>query len=181
MDIYKERFTSLQHEILRFLFVNPTKAFNQRQLALNLQVSPTAISKSLEHLKKESLITAEKEKEGKRIAIKLNRDNESTFYLKRIENLRGIYESGLLSFLSEKFPLSTIILFGSYSLGEDIERSDIDIAIIGKEKPLELDEYEKTLKREINIQFYSSLKNIETHLKNNIINGITLKGGVNLT
>ena len=181
MDIYKEKFTSLQKEILRFLFTRPEKSFNQRRLAKNIKVSPTAVSKSLELLKKENLITAEKDKDSKRIAIKLNRDNKDIFYLKRVENLKFIYESRLLNFLSEEFPLSTIILFGSYSLGEDISRSDIDIAIIGyKEKRLELENFERLLERKISLHFYSNLKKIETNLKSNILNGITLKGGIKL-
>lgn len=181
MDIYKEKFTSLQRGILRFLFIKPEKSFNQRQLARNLKVSATAIAKSLSGLKNENLITAEKDKENKRITIKLNRENKAIFYLKRIENLRLIHESGLLNFLSEKFPFSTIILFGSYSLGEDISTSDIDIAIIGaKEKELNLENFEKLLERKISLNFYPSLKGIETNLKSNILNGITLKGGIDL-
>lgn len=179
MDIYKEKFTSLQRSILKFLFINPEKSFNQRQLAGNLRVSPTAISNAVEKLRKENLIFVKKERG--RLLIKLNRNNKDVFFLKRIENLGLIYESGLLSFLSENFALATIILFGSYSLGEDISNSDIDIAIIGaKEKEANVERYEKLLERKISLHFYPNLKGIETNLKSNILNGITLKGGVNL-
>ncbi len=51
--------------------------------------------------------------------------------LKRVENLKMIYESGIVEELSERFLGGVIILFVSYSYGEDIVRSDIDIAVIG--------------------------------------------------
>src|SRR3989344_5080391 len=83
--------------------------------------------------------------------------------------------------LEEKFPGTTIILFGSYARGEDIHSSDIDIAIIGgKDKFLNLEPLENLLKRKININFYSSWKDIHKHLKNNILNGIILTGSVEL-
>ena len=181
MDIYKEKFTSLQREILRFLFVKSGESFNKRQVALALDVSPTAIGKSLSLLKKESLINLTKKQGDNRLIIALNKDNPLVFNLKRTENLKMLYESGLVSFLSDGFGLTTIILFGSYSLWEDISSSDIDIAIIGaKEKNLSLSKYEELLERKIVLNFYPSFSFIENNLKSNILNGITLKGGVNL-
>ena len=47
MDIYKLKFTKLQQEILRFLFLHTGKKVNQKNIADNLKVSPTAISKSI--------------------------------------------------------------------------------------------------------------------------------------
>lgn len=181
MDIYKEKFTSLQREILRFLFVKSGKSFNQRQIALALNVSPTAVGKAIPLLKKEKLISLTKEEGDNRNIVNLNKENPFVFYLKRTENLKMLYESGLVSFLSENFGLTTIILFGSYSLGEDIESSDIDIAIIGsKEKKLDLKKFEEILQRKIILNFYNNLKEIESNLKSNILNGITLRGGINL-
>jgi predicted nucleotidyltransferase len=181
MDIYKEKFTSLQREILRFLFIKSGKSFNQRQIALALGVSPTAISNSLSLLEKDGLIKLNKKEGDNRLSIELNKDNAKVFQLKRIENLKILYESGLVDFLSETFSLTTIILFGSYAQGEDITTSDIDIAIIGsKQKNINLEKYGRILERDIIVNFYDNLKNIETNLKSNILNGITLKGGVNL-
>ena len=45
---------------------------------------------------------------------------------------------------------------------------------------LELEKYEKILNRRININFYDSWKKIHENLKNNILNGIILHGGVEL-
>jgi len=98
-----------------------------------------------------------------------------------------IYESGLVGFLQEGFPGCAIILFGSYSRGDDIlnvnegHKSDIDVAIIGtKGKETELTKFEELLERIITINFYLSFKEIHKHLKDSILSGILLSGSVDL-
>ncbi len=181
VKIYKLRFTSLQQEILRFLFVNAGRVFNAYQLAKALGVSQPAVSKALPLLEKEGLIKLSKDRASGRWSIELNRDNPKTIGLKRADNLRQLYESGFIEFMYNALPGATVILFGSYALGEDVKESDIDIAVIGmKEKNLELKKFEKLLERKIVINYYRSLKEIQEHLRNNIINGITLKGVIEL-
>ncbi len=181
MDIYKVKFTKLQQEILRFFFIKSGISFNERGVARHLKVSPTAVSNSLVRLEKEELLKVEKDRESKRLSISLNKGNPKGFALKRIENLKLIYESGLADFLSEQFPEATIILFGSYAFGEDAASSDIDIAIIGsKEKTIDALKYAKMLERDINFNFYRNFKSIQKNLLSNIVNGITLAGGVQL-
>lgn len=181
MDIYKVKFTKLQQEILRLLFIKSGMSFNERGVARHLKVSPTAVSNSLIRLEKEELVKVEKDRESKRLSISLNKSDPKVFALKRIENLKLIYESGLANFLSECFPEATIIIFGSYAFGEDTTSSDIDIAVIGsKEKTIDVSKYAKMLERTININFYENFKSIQKNLLSNIVNGITLAGGVQL-
>ncbi len=181
MDRYKLKFTILQHEILRFLFVKSGASFTERALARQLKVSPTAVSNSLPALEKEGLIKVTKDKESGRLSIRLNKENPKAFFLKRVENLRAVYESGISEYLSERFPGSTIILFGSYSFGEDTADSDIDIAVIGaKRKDVDTEKFEKLLERHISLNFYNSLNEINKNLKENILNGIVLSGGIKL-
>lgn len=181
MDIYKENFTRLEREILRYLFVNAGKKLNQRAIALALKVSPTAVANSIKKLENTDLIKVKKEKASQTFEISVNFENDKTFFLKRIENLRMIYDSGLAEFLFNEFPGITIILFGSYSFGEDNYSSDIDIAVIGtKQKDINLSSFEKILNKKIILQFYSSFDKIHKNLKESILNGIILKGSVRL-
>ncbi len=182
---YKLKLTRLQEEILRLLFIKAGTSLNARRIALLLYVSQPAVSKALPLLEKEELITVSKDKDSKRLSIELKRDNHEVIWLKRADNLKQIYESGLSQWLYDNLPSATVILFGSYALGEDTLDSDIDLAIIGKEKALNLDEFEKILERKININYYKGLKEKDTFLLNkfllnNILNGITLKGTVEL-
>ena len=181
INIYKLRLTNLQQEILRLLFVKAGISLNQRQLANYLQVTQPAVMKALPNLEKQGLIKKQQDKETKRWAIELNRSNYKVMQLKRVDNLKLIYESGLADFLEREFAGATIILFGSYSRGEDIANSDIDFAVIGrKDKLINLTNYETILERKININFYESFKTIHKHLKENLCSGIIIIGGVEL-
>ena len=181
VNIYELKLTNLQQGILRLLFVKAGNPLNQRQISKILEVTQPAVMKALPALEKENLIKIQQDKETKRWSIELNRDHHKVMQLKRADNLKQVYESGLTDFLEKEFAGATIILFGSYSRGEDILNSDIDIAVIGrKDKLIDATDYEKLLERTININFYESFKKIHKHLKENICNGIILVGGVEL-
>ena len=174
MDICKIRFTRLQSSILRLLCIKAGSKMHQRSIAKTLNVSPTAVSKALQNLayiKIEKALTKE---------VELNRDDPEAVHYKRTENLRMIYESGLAEYLTERNPGAAIILFGSYSYGEDTTKSDIDIAILGKKKKIDTTSFEKTLQRPINIQFYEDFRNINKNLKTSVINGVILNGIVEI-
>lgn len=169
--------TDTKERILKILFETPNKEYYLRELSRIIKISPNAVSTGLKELEKENLALMEKKVTLK---IRANQENQKFKQLKRINNLNNIYSSGIIDYLGEKFPLSTIILFGSYSKGEDTERSDIDFAILDtKEKALELEKYEKSLNRRVNIEFIN-IRNITKELRNSIINGISLKGNIEL-
>ncbi len=181
VNTFKPKLTLLQEKILRYLFINTGKSFTARALSIALQVSPPAISKALPGLEKENFIQVSKDKESKRLSIELNRENILLMGMKRADNLKQIYESGLYEFLFNEFPGCTIIVFGSYSRGDDIFNSDIDLAVIdSSEKKVNLEKFEKILGKEIRINFYLSFKEIHKELRTNIYNGIILVGGVEL-
>lgn len=181
VNLYKLELTNLQQRILRLLFIKAGMSLNQRGIARILGVSQPAVMKALPKLEKEDLIKVKQDKESKRWSIELNRENHKVMQLKRVDNLRQIYESGLFDFLEKEFAGATIILFGSYSIGEDTDNSDIDIAVVGrKEKDIDLIKFDKMLERVININYYTSFKNINKNLKENLFNGIVLAGVVEL-
>ncbi len=181
INIYKLKLTVLQQEILRFLFVKAGRSFNARNIAVSLGVSQPAVSKALPLLAKEGFIKMQKDKESKRLSIELDRDDADVIGVKRADNLRQIYECGLYRLLYNAFAGATVILFGSYAFGEDTRESDIDIAVIGAEKKaLGLEKYEKLLERDIVLNHYPSFKSIDKNLLGSILNGIVLKGSVEL-
>ena len=179
MDMYKLKFTNLEQEIFSLLCIRAGEKLSQREIAKLLNVSPTAVAKPIKQLQEKDLAKIEKTKTINFVSF--NRDEQKAIELKRAENLKNAYVSGLSDYLEEQLAGSTVILFGSYSRGEDTNASDIDIAVIGrKDKMLELEEYEKILNRKINMNFYNSWQEIHKHLRNNILNGILLHGGVEL-
>jgi len=174
----KYELTKLQKNIFVFLCENVGKTINQTDLAKALGVSAAAVVKAMPGIK--NLVDVKRVGRINLLTIELNRSIQKNLYKKRVENLGQLYESGVVDYLKESSPGSTIILFGSYSRGEDIFSSDIDIAIVNaKSKKLKLNKYDKILGKTINISFYESFK-IDKPLKENLCNGIVLSGGVEL-
>jgi len=188
VNIYKSPFSLLQQEILKYLMAHAGKSFNARGLARPLNRTQAGIIKAMPKLEKSGLVKVGKDKDSGRWSIEFDRDNREAIDLKRTENLKMIYESGLARFLEYSFPGTTIILFGSYSRGEDVwsedserHKSDVDIAIIGtKDKGINLTKFDKILERYVIINFYPSFKEIHKNLKNNILNGILLFGSADI-
>ena len=156
VNIYKLELTTLQQEIVNLLFIK-IGPLNGRRISQILGVSPPAIGKALPELERKEYIILKKDRESGRLSREINRNSAYMIALKRIENLKNIYRSGLTEYLYDLFPGNTIILFGSYALGEDTTSSDIDLAIIGaKEREKDLTKFEKVLERPIFLHFYPS-------------------------
>ena len=105
--------------------------------------------------------------------------DNSLDYLSK-NNLFILYDSGVIEFLKNKIMPNSIVLFGSFSRGEDLEESDIDLFIESEIKVIDLKKFEKKLKRKINLNFNSNINNLKKPFLNNLINGIVLYGGISL-
>ena len=169
-------------EIKELFLKKPNKEFHVRGIAKLLKISPTSASKHLKQLENEKLIVSEK-KYGHLI---FKADTESINYKvqKRNYNLNSIYNYKLINHLQKEYNQpEAIVLFGSYSRGEDTENSDIDLLIISPiKKELKLDKFEKKLERKIQLFVISKeeFKNTNINLKNNWINGIVLEGYIEI-
>lgn len=152
----------------------PLKIHYIKEIAKKINLAPTSVKNHLITLSKENLII---KKKGERFfGFIANREKDFLFY-KKIFNIMKIKESGLLDFLINSLYPQTIILYGSYFRGEDIEDSDIDFLIISKtEKRLEIEKFEKDLKRKIHIITEPNLKKLPEEFKSEVINGLVLYG-----
>src|SRR3989338_8091277 len=95
MDMYNIKWTRLQSEIFRLLCLKSGQSLNLRGIARPLKRSPTAVSNSLRELEKEGLIKVKKAEKINLLSIELNRDSRDAIDMKRVENLKMVYESGL--------------------------------------------------------------------------------------
>ena len=157
-------------------FDNPTKEFNARELSRKTGLSIFSVLEAIKKLSKEGLISAQKKGN-----MKIVKASYSDVFIrsKRIRNLEKVYDSKIIEYLSEAYEKpEAIILFGSYSRGDDIENSDVDIAIITKDhKNLNTEKFEKMLSRKISIHEID-LKKVSKEFHNNLINGIVLEGAM---
>jgi predicted nucleotidyltransferase len=164
-------------KVLKLLFDFPTREFHIREISRILKVSAPAVSKAVTILEKESFLIHNKGFVSKIYAKK----DENFRGFKRISNLEEIYKSKLIPFLTQALGPITLVLYGSYSKGEDDENSEACLAILDYEKgkKIDLKSFEKQLNRKINLKFIN-LKNAPSELKETLINGVVLIGKINL-
>ena len=158
------------------LFFNDSEArLHIREIARQTGLHPNTVLRDAKMLSKEALLTMRRTRAV--LEVNANIDNPRFTQLKRLHNLKCIILSGLVEFLNVEYSApQAIILFGSYSRGEDVSKSDIDIAIVTQRRmALEFTRFEKLLMRHIQITEVD-LKKIGKNLLANLANGIVLKG-----
>lgn len=169
------------NNIIEYFIKEPNREFYVRELAKIAKKSPTTISKYLNNLKKEKLLTSGKK--FNHLLFKANTENPAFKEFKIGHNLKAIRDSGLIEYLNNIFNNpKTILLFGSFRKGEDIPNSDIDIMILTPiKKEIDCSKFEKILGHKIQL-FLNSREDIERmkiknkELLNNFINGIVIEG-----
>jgi len=163
-----------RYKILKIFLFNPNDNFRLREISRLSGISPPSVMNYLKEFEQEELIESY-EKRGVPF-YKSNLNSEYLAFYKKLAILYELQESGLIDFLWDKLAPEAIILYGSYAKAEFTEDSDIDLFIIGKENKIDLTEFEKKLGIEVHLMFEEDIKKIQKHLRNNLCNGITLKG-----
>lgn len=162
------------YRILNLFFDCPTKGFYMREISRAAKLSQPSVINRLKELTKEDLIV--KDNRGLYPVFKANRDNPVFRAYKTSNMLLRITELGLLDYINDICLSDSIILFGSASTGYDTDGSDIDLFVQSPEKKLSLSKYERQLNRKISVFFEENFLKLSPELKNNILNGIVLKG-----
>ena len=153
--------------VLEVFFKEPTSTHFIREISREIKLAPTSVRIIVDNLSKQELIKSKKSKPFDGYAA--NRENDAFLFYKRACNILSLYE--LRDLIIEAIHPSSIALFGSYSRGEDVETSDIDILVISKiKKELKFPELEKKLKRKINIMVVESLKKLDSLIIKKIYN-----------
>jgi len=142
--------------ILELFLNSPTKTFTLKEIRNITKLAKNTILKWLAHFIKVDFI--EEQRNGIYRFFKLNNENIIIKNLKRINTLSKLEK---LKELSKKYNIN-VYLYGSSARGEDIEKSDIDLLIIGKIKRpdiiAEIKKIESITKKEIKFQIFSQLE-----------------------
>ncbi|MCD6464078.1 nucleotidyltransferase domain-containing protein, partial [Candidatus Woesearchaeota archaeon] len=110
-------------KVLEVFFQEPTSIHFIKEISRKIKLAPTSVRIHIKDLLAKNLIKQKKAKPFNGLVA--NRENQDFIFYKRIYNLYSVKE--LNEFLITSFWPKLIVLFGSYSLGEDTEHSDIDI------------------------------------------------------
>ena len=122
--------------VAEIFFKEPTKLHFIHSISKKIKLAPTSVKNHVISLQEQGII--EKVKSDPFSGYKAKRENPEFIFNKKISNLIQIQSSGIVEALNQNYPKS-IILFGSYNRGEDIESSDIDLFIDSKNKSISED------------------------------------------
>lgn len=183
----EEKFTKLEQRVMDLFFRHPKRQFSIRDIARIVDISHPSASGALKKLYKKGIVHTQPghpviERRLRQVISKKHptwcADTNSASYRvsKQVHNLRELLFCGIVEEISKRTSPNAIILFGSYSRGEDIADSDIDLLVISSKQPLPLKKYEKKLGRKINILFEPDPSRLRKELLNNLVNGIVVYG-----
>lgn len=186
-DIYITIVTILSHmlqkynkwKVLKVFFENPNPegaGFQLREIGRITNLATTSVKRYLNELVNEKLVIKSRHRTHAYPVYLTNMDSEKFRFLKKIDTIMTLKDSGLIEYLDNKCMPDVIILFGSASRGEDTIESGIDLYLLCKERKLDIQEFEKKTKRKISLLFSEDFNKLSSELKNNILNGTILKG-----
>ena len=161
-------------KVLDAFFQDPHKNYQIREISRLIGLDHKSVLIHLRRLEKTNLVKTDASTLYKSYKAEIN---EKFKKIKIASNIIKLQESGLIDHIYEKTLPKAIVLYGSYAKGTDRMESDIDIYVDGAEKKIELVKFEKILGRSIHLLFKGRMSN---ELKNNLINGIVLKGNLRL-
>ena len=160
--------------VLEVFFSEPTTIHFIKEIGRQIGLAPTSIRPHIRELLKEGLIKMKKAKPFDGFVA--NRDSEKFIFYKRAYNLYALHE--VSEFIASGHYPKLMVVFGSYSLGEDTEESDIDILVVSKGKEETIpDKFEKKLNRKIHLILINDINKLDRTMKKKVQNGIVLHGG----
>ena len=176
----ENKFTINEQAVSDLMFKYPSRTYSAREIARITKLSHPTVLDALRKCNKLGIVKRELQKNqsgiGGNVLWKANVNGEKYLLFKKLTNLQSLYFSNLIEKIASETSPNVIVLFGSYSRGEDTEESDVDLFVQSKEKVLKLKNFEKKLGRKINITFESDIHKMKKEFINNIINGIILYG-----
>jgi predicted nucleotidyltransferase len=158
---------------LEVFFREPTKTHFIRSVSKEINLAQTSVRNHFKFLIERGMIINKNSEPFNGYAA--NRENEDFIFYKMIYNLSSLKK--LKDFIINSCYPKSIVLFGSYLRGDDIESSDIDLFILSNNKrDLDFSNFENVLKRKINVLFSDSLDKLDKKIQNKIKNGFVLEG-----
>ncbi|MBI2550134.1 nucleotidyltransferase domain-containing protein [Candidatus Woesearchaeota archaeon] len=169
------------HKVVSWFFAYPREEFTLNELCSQVGMSKTTGKMVVMRLIAQMFLKFNVI--GRLWRISANQSHSYFTTRKIAENLRLVYESGVLEEVNERYPQAlAVVLFGSYRKGDDVRESDLDLAIevLGNEELqiIELGIITKLGYREnvkVNVHVFTRNK-IDINLFTNVANGILLRG-----
>ena len=162
-------------EIKQMFFNDTLRRWYFEDIIKESKISRERVNYFLKQLLKEDLIKRIKPRD-KRPYYLANRDSSKFRNEKKLYGLNLLNKSGLFEHLNDIKKIKTAIIFGSFSRGDWGKSSDIDLFLYGDDNEFNQTEFEKKLKREI--QIFKDLKRLDPKVIPNIVKGFYIKQSI---
>jgi predicted nucleotidyltransferase len=116
-------------KILELLLLDPTREFHLRKIARQTCVSPPYVKREIANLMALGLVL--KRSQGNLTLFRLNRDSVIAEELKRIFLKTESFGRFMRDSLNEVGNIRFALIYGSFAKGEEAEKSDIDLLVVG--------------------------------------------------
>lgn len=149
--------SKLRRDLLAFCFSNVDRVYFGRELARELHVDPTNLSRELRRLVDDGIFLVEAK--GNHKYFRLNRKHATYFDLKRIIAKTIGAGPQIGKALRRVRGVRAAVLYGSFAAGREDAASDIDVLVVGDTKLSEIIStiapLERRFRRDINVTVYS--------------------------
>lgn len=135
--------------VLRFFLTNPAGEFYEKEIQQKTAAARASVRKWLHTLERSGFISVATR--GRLILYRLNRENPLVKQLK-VLNTMSWFMPRLNAFRGQ----GELYLYGSASRGEDLEDSDIDVLVIGKDRAI-VDKV-RAIDERIKVSFFTPLE-----------------------
>lgn len=161
------------------LFFNTPKQWHFDELAVRSGLSRDRLNYWLKSFVKQGMVKKVKMK-GKMPHYVGCYDNPDFQHRKRLFALRMLTESGLLSRLSALQGVKVAVVFGSFSMADWYDHSDVDVFIYGDDSEFDRLKYGSKLHREIQVHTAKNKKDIRRmgRMLPYIVGGDFVKGSI---
>lgn len=166
-----------KNSLKNYFFLHPTSRLRLRQIERATNLSFPSVVRYVKELVDESFLKSQSISGV--VFYSANRSSQHFRFEKRNFNIDLFLGSTMMKYLEKTFPASAIVLFGSFFKGEDVESSDVDIFIQSSKKIILPKNISSSFHLPIQIFSASSLIKLSNpHLANNIVNGLTIQGSL---
>ncbi len=170
-----------RNRVREWFFAQPDVSVTLSELIEHTRIAKTTAHTIAHEFIKEGFLT--KKTVGRAWQLSVRKDHEWNYTRKIAVNLNHIFESGLLTHIKNEYPQAkAIVLFGSYSTGQDTQASDIDIAVeIAKQQPVTTKQFATYThlghRKSVPVNvFVFNRKRVDRNVFASIANGIVLHG-----
>lgn len=162
---------------MHLFFNNVAKHWHFEELLRKSKSSRSKAAKWLRKFQHENLILKHCQK-GKHPYYTANFEHPAYKFKKRIFSLQHLYQAGLLQYLEQQPDIVSCYLLGSFSGSDWHEQSDIDIFIYGKAESIDISQFQKKLRKKIQLftaEHPKDLRKFSGNFLKNVIKGYPIK------